>query len=250
VRKFCLFLVLAGGFAANVFGGEFENNLNQTIQSAFQEELQVLSVDKLKSIKGLSLVILKNKSENAFPLYVSEDGKSFLVVSQYFYFAESADSDLFLKKMEEVKDINKQAEDKQLDVLFDSIPQTSSVLLKSSAKTNDLITIVTDPDCPYCRAELANLREHLKSANVRIIISPVHDEKAYIKGALILEESKKLKSTDTDKLIAVFEKYYKDIELNDKQLKTDTSVIHGNVEKIFSSKLIKGVPYVHSGKLK
>jgi thiol:disulfide interchange protein DsbC len=242
--------VLAGGFAANVFGGEFENNLNQTIQSAFQEELQVFSVDKLKSIKGLSLVILKNKSENAFPLYVSEDGKSFLVVSQYFYFAESADSDLFLKKMEEVKDINKQAEDKPFDVLFDSIPQTSSVLLKSSAKTTDLITIVTDPDCPYCRAELANLREHLKSANVRIIISPVHDEKAYIKGALILEESKKLKSTDTDKLIAILEKYYKDIELNDKQLKTDTSVIHSNHEKIFDSKLIKGVPYTHHGKLK
>jgi thiol:disulfide interchange protein DsbC len=242
--------VLAGGFAANVFGGEFENNLNQTIQTTFQEEFKVLSVDKLKSIKGLSLVILKNKSENVMPLYVSEDGKSFLAVSQYFYFADSADNDLFLKKMEEIKDINKQAEGKQFDVLFDSIPQTSSVLLKSSAKTTDLITIVTDPDCPYCRAELANLREHLKSTNVRIIISPVHDEKAYIKGALILEESKKLKSTDTEKIIAVFEKYYKDIELNDKQLKTDTSVIHGNAEKIFNSGLIKGVPYIHSGKLK
>jgi thiol:disulfide interchange protein DsbC len=243
-------LVLAGCFTANVFGGEFENNLNQTIQSAFKEELQVLSVDKLKSIKGLSLVILKNKSENALPLYVSEDGKSFLVVSQYFYFADSDDNDLFLKKMEEIQEINKQAADKQFDILFDSIPQSSSVLLKSSAKTDDLLTIVTDPDCPYCRAELANLREHLKSANVRLIISPTHNENAYIKGALILEESKKLKSTDTEKIIAVFEKYYKDIELDDKQLKTDTSVIHGNAEKIFGSGLIRGVPYIHHGKLK
>jgi thiol:disulfide interchange protein DsbC len=128
------------------------------------------------------------------------------------------------------------------------VPKEAGLLLKSQIKTDALLTIVTDPDCPYCRAELSNLREHLKSTNVRMIFAPVHDEKAYVKSALILEETKKL--NNNEKIISVIEKYYKDIELSEKQMQTKTDIVHDAAETIFGSGLIQGVPYLHNGKLK
>jgi thiol:disulfide interchange protein DsbC len=250
VRKFYLFLLCVAGFAASAFCGEFEDNLKQSVKESFNEELQIVSVDSFKGFAGVSFVVLKNKEGNVMPLYVSKDGKSFLAVSQYFHFADNSDKELFVKKMGEVEELNKQASAKKLDAVFDALPKESYVFLKSKTKSDDLLTIVTDPDCPYCRVELKNLQEHLKTKNVKLLIAPVHDEKAYIKGALILQETKKLKPEDHDKVIAIFEKYYQDIELDDKQSQTNTSVIHNNADKIFGSGFIRGVPYLHNGKIK
>jgi thiol:disulfide interchange protein DsbC len=233
-----------GGF---LFAGEFEDNLQQTIKNSFNQEVQIISVDTFKSINGLRLAVLKS-AEGAMPLYVSADGKSFLAVTDFFYFSDEGDKELLLKRIDEIQTLNKESQAKAFDKLFDSVPQEAGLLLKSQNKTDKLLTIVTDPDCPYCRAEMANLKEHLKSTNVRLIFAPVHDEKAFIKSALILSETKKLK--DNEKIIAVMEKYYQNIELDEKQLQTKTDVVHGAANTIFGSGLVRSVPYFHDGKLK
>jgi thiol:disulfide interchange protein DsbC len=244
VKKFLTFICLGG----LLFAGDFEDNLKESIKNNFGQDMEVISSDSLQSISGLRLAILKTVEGNAMPLYVSEDGRSFLAVSDFFYFHNSSDKDLLIGKIDEIKSINEAAKVKVFDQMFDSIPKEAGLILKSQTKTDELLTIVTDPDCPYCRAELANLRQHLNSTNVRLIFAPVHDEKAFIKSALILEETKKLK--DNEKIIAVIEKYYKDIELDEKQLQTKTDVVHGAANTIFGSGLIRGVPYLHNGKMK
>jgi thiol:disulfide interchange protein DsbC len=244
MKKFLTFVCLGG----LLFAGEFENNLKENIKNNFKQDIEILSSSSLKSISGIRLVVLKTADGNAMPLYASEDGKSFLAVSDFFYFDNNGDRELLLGKMDEIKTINESANIKVIDKLLNDIPQEASILLKSKNKTDNLLTIVTDPDCPYCRGELTKIKERLKSANVRMIFAPVHDEKAFIKSALILEETKKLK--DNEKIISVIEKYYKDIELDEKQTQTKTDIVHGAASTIFGSGLIRGVPYLHNGKLK
>jgi thiol:disulfide interchange protein DsbC len=235
-------------FSGLLFADSFEDNLKENMKNILGQEMQILSSNSLKSVNGLRLAVLKTADGSAILLYVSEDGKSFLA-SDFFHFDNNSDKELLIGKINEVNAINQAEKAKLFDSLFESIPSEAGLLFKSQDKTNKLLTIVTDPDCPYCRMELKKLREHLKSTNVRLIFAPVHnDEKVYIKSALILEETKKLK--DNEKIIAVVEKYYQDIELNEKQLQTKTDVVHSAANAIFGSGLIRGVPYLHNGKLK
>ncbi|MDR1615329.1 MAG: hypothetical protein LBS26_07185 [Campylobacteraceae bacterium] len=245
MKKCLICIVCLGGL---LFADSFENNLKESIKNNFGQDMQILSSDSLKSINGIRLTVLKTNEGNALPLYVSEDGKSFLAVSDFFLFNDENDKNLLLSKIDEIKKINEAEKATTFDRLFDGIPKEAGLLLKSQTKTDALLTIVTDPDCPYCRAELSNLREHLKSTNVRMIFAPVHDETAFIKSALVLEETKKL--NDNEKIISVVEKYYKDINLSEKQLQTKTDIVHNAADIIFGSGLIKGVPYLHNGKLK
>ncbi|MDR2635332.1 MAG: hypothetical protein LBC08_00730 [Campylobacteraceae bacterium] len=242
--KKLLILVCLGGL---LFAGDFEDNLKKSIKANFGQDVEIISSDKLKSINGLHLTVIKIDS-GAIPFYVSEDGKSLLAISEPFLFAHESDKDLLTQRISDINKINSSAKNKLVDDIFDKVPKEAGILLKSKNKTDELLTIVTDPDCPYCRNELANLNEHLKTTNVRIIFSPVHDETAFIKSALILEETKKLK--DNEKIISVMQKYYQDVTLDEKQQQTKTDIVHQAANTIFGSGLIRSVPYLHSGKLK
>ncbi|MDR0407714.1 MAG: hypothetical protein LBH45_02175 [Campylobacteraceae bacterium] len=247
MRKLLLCLVLIGGFSA-VSCDDIKKTSADNAKKIFQEDVEVVSIDKLKSITGLSVAIFKNKQGQAMPMYISDDGKSFLPIANFYHFGEQEDFALLSKTLESVENINKQLVSNNIDALFDSLPKEAFVFINSKEKTDKLLTIVTDPDCPYCRSELKGIKDRLKTSHVRMIFAPVHDEKAYIKSALILEETKKFKPSDTDKIIAVFEKYYKDIDVGDKSI--DTEFVHSSANEIFKSGFIRGVPYIHEGKLK
>ncbi|MDR0580046.1 MAG: hypothetical protein LBG21_05530 [Campylobacteraceae bacterium] len=247
MKKILFCLALIGGIGT-AFCDDIEKILTNSAKNIFNEEMQAISVNKLKSIKGLNVVLFKNKQGQVFPIYASDDGKSFLAFSNYYYFDDKDDDELLSKVLKDIEDINKQSTTKQVEALFDSFPKEAFIFIESKKKTNNLLTIVTDPDCPYCRNELKDIKNRLKDANVRMILAPVHDEKAFIKSALILKETKNLKPKDADKIIAVFEKYYQDIDVSDKKI--DTQFVHDNADKIFKSGFIRGVPYMHEGKLK
>lgn len=64
----------------------------------------------------------------------------------------------------------------------------------------------TDPECPYCRAELARIEQELQDKNLKMILTPVHDHSALEKAALIYKEVAKAKS-DSEK-VKIMRKYY------------------------------------------
>lgn len=64
----------------------------------------------------------------------------------------------------------------------------------------------SDPECPYCRAELANIEQTLKEVNLKLIMTPVHDTSALQKSFLIYKDVAKAK-TDSDK-VKVLRKYF------------------------------------------
>lgn len=64
----------------------------------------------------------------------------------------------------------------------------------------------SDPECPYCRAELKNIEKTLKDENLKIILTPVHDISALQKSFLIYKDVASAK-TDSDK-VKILRKYF------------------------------------------
>jgi thiol:disulfide interchange protein DsbC len=257
MKKFCAFslsVLALGGYLA---AGEFEDNLIAVANKAFGEQFRVVSVDNISAAPCLRMAVLQNKDGNAMPLFVTADGKSFNAWSRFFHLDDPKDLENLNKRMQEVKQMNEEAEakakakvDDALGELLDSFGADAYVYLKGPKDATKLITIITDPDCPYCRQEMKGLRERLKSADVRLIFAPVHPEEAYIKSALIMKETKELK--DEDKVIAVLEKYYDpEVKVSPEQAKSvNTKSLHDNANKIFASGAVRGVPYLHQAELK
>jgi len=84
--------------------------------------------------------------------------------------------------------------------------QKETMLISLGDKSKPAIYVFSDPECPFCREELAMLEDELKTYQVNYIITPVHGKSAFEKSALIYKESKKAKN-DKEK-IAILKKYY------------------------------------------
>ena len=103
--------------------------------------------------------------------------------------------------------------------------QKESMVITLGDKNKPAIYIFSDPECPYCRDELAQVKEELKNYQVNYILTPVHGNSAFEKSALIYKESKKAK-TDNEK-IAILNKYY------DANLKEYPKISKEEVEKVY-----------------
>lgn len=100
----------------------------------------------------------------------------------------------------------------------------------------------SDPECPYCRAELARIEQELKDKNIKLIITPVHDRSALEKAALIYKETAGAK-TDSAK-VKILRKYYDPAVKYDAKSVSDAEVESMDKlrQKYFSSGL-RAVPY-------
>lgn len=241
--------VLIAGIVCGLLGvanaTDFENNLKSTARTTSGIEIAIKSVDPIKGSDGVKFVIASTNNGRSFPLYATNNGKGFIGFSSVFYFNDDEAMATIKKRLDELTVENQKAQAKEIEAIFDKLPKSSFINLKADVKTDKLTTIVTDPDCPYCRQELGNLKEHLKTSNVRIVFAPVRGKNAQVKSALILNETKGVKSTQKDKIINVLNKYYADIQLSEKELNTDIAQIEKDSQIIFGAGPIKGVPFVH-----
>ncbi|BCX78889.1 histidine kinase [Campylobacter sp. 19-13652] len=100
----------------------------------------------------------------------------------------------------------------------------------------------TDPECPYCRAELARIEQELKDKNLKMVLTPVHDRSALEKAALIYKEVAKAKS-DSEK-VKIMRKYYAPSAKVEKGSVSDAEV--ARLEELRSKYFqagLKSVPY-------
>lgn len=248
MNKFFLFLCV--GFLFILNAQQANKNLEDAIKSTTGFNVKVVNMTKLKSLSDVYVAILQDEQKQAFPLFTTKDGKSFWALTQFYKFSNEEDNNLIISKIAEIEKINNAPKNEAIEEMLNSFSKEDFVMLSSKTKTDKLLTIVTDPDCPYCKEELKRLKSHLDTSNVRLVFAVVHDKKAFVKAQLILNETKNIDAKDTDKIIAVVEKYYKNINLTDKQMKTDIKNVEKTTNSLFSSGLIRGVPYIHEGTLK
>lgn len=99
---------------------------------------------------------------------------------------------------------DKLAATKIKEVYKNEDPKNIIVLGNDPKKPTEVM--FSDPECPYCRLELKTLEKRLEKENLKIILTPVHEESSLAKSYLIYKESAKAKS-DSEK-VKILRKYF------------------------------------------
>jgi len=241
MKKIIYVLAVCAAFAlgANANEAEFVKNLKQSLND---KNAQLISIDKLNSLNGLNLLIVRSGDKKEAFL-ASDDGKSLVAVTEDPKLADAADAVLFKMRTQILKD----ARDAAALELLKSIDPARFAYIESFDKNNPYMTyIVGDPECPYCAEEMKRITKHLRNSNVKLIFAPVHGKSAFIKSALILKRLKALSPSDQKGAIDVIEKYYnKDAQVSDADVsKAELDAVYADTKTLFSKGVIKSVPYV------
>ena len=228
--------------AANIAFADFDTNFKQSIKELTNVDVEVQFKKALKSFEGQYFVIGRTKSGDIFPVIVDKNGKYFIGLSSVMNF-DKEDSRVIMNAINEAGEAKMKEDSKALNKLFKEFKEGDFVTLSGEGKNLPTKIIVTDPDCPYCRKELGNIEARLKEANLKLIFAPVHEQDAFIKAQLALNETKTAKDNKTK--IAILRKYFQDnVKLSKKKKKTDITQVKFTTEKIFGSGLINGVPFI------
>ena len=241
MKKLIYVLAACAAFVlgANANEAEFVKNLKQSLND---KNAQLISIDKLNSLNGLNLLIVRS-GEKKEAFLASDDGKSLVAVTEEPKLADAADAALFKMRTQILKD----ARDAAALELLKSIDPARFAYIESFDKNNPYVTyIVGDPECPYCAEEMKRITKYLRNSNVKLIFAPVHGKSAFIKSALVLKQLKALSPSDQKGAIDVIEKYYnKDAQVNDADVsKAELDAVYANTKTLFSKGVIKSVPYV------
>ena len=241
MKKIIYVLATCAAFVlgANANEAEFVKNLKQSLND---KNAQLISIDKLNSLNGLNLLIVRSGDKKEAFL-ASDDAKSLVVVTEEPKLADAADAALFKMRTQILKD----ARDTAALELLKSIDPARFAYIESFDKNNPYMTyIVGDPECPYCVEEMKRITKHLRNSNVKLIFAPVHGKSAFIKSALVLKHLKALSPSDQKGAIDVIEKYYnKDAQVSDTDVsKAELDAVYADTKTLFSKGVIKSVPYV------
>ncbi|CAM2900032.1 thiol peroxidase [Helicobacter burdigaliensis] len=240
MKKIALILSCMFGFAY----ADFNTNFAKSIKDLSGVEVKVEFKKELESFKDTYFVIAKTSNGDAFPVFVSKDGKYLIGFSNVLSLADN-DMKMMQEQLKKASEANIAKDKQALSKLFASFAKEDFVYLEGNKKGLPTKIVVTAPDCPHCQNQLKNdMDKILDEANLKIIFAPLGKEDAFIKAQLIMNETKNLKSTKEK--LAVLRKYYFAKELSKTQLKTNYDKVKANQEKIFGSGLVQGVPFVFS----
>jgi len=138
-----------------------------------------------------------------------------------------------------IKDkLDKQKLIKELSKLIKAEKPENIVALGNDPKKETLI-VFTDPECPFCGKEVEKIEETLKSRNLKLIFTPVHDKSSLEKSVIIQKQTAVAKTLDEK--VKIIKKYFNG-EVDEKVTDEEVAVIEKNRKKYFSAGL-KGVPF-------
>lgn len=231
MKKVILFV--ASFFAANLFAAtdaQIINHFKNTIQVP-NISIEVVERHSVEGVAGMDFVTL-NLSDGTRAQKLSIFTKDDLIFPDVISIKQGGS----IKEMMEMAELQK-----KMSVLYTKEDKKNIVSLGNDAK-KETIVVFTDPECPYCRQELGNIEERLKTNNVKLIFTPVHQRTSLEKSVLIYNEAAKAKN-DAEK-IKIIRKYF------DENVKYDQKVSDAEIARIEELKSkyfgagIKGVPFI------
>lgn len=231
MKKVILFV--ASFFAANLFAAtdaQIISHFKATIQIP-NISVEIVERHSVEGVAGMDFVTL-NLSDGTRAQKLSIFTKDDLIFPDVISIKQGGS----IKEMMEMAELQK-----KMSVLYKKEDKKNILSIGNDAK-KETIVIFTDPECPYCRQELEGIEERLKTNNVKIIFTPVHQRSSLEKSVLIYNEAAKAKN-DAEK-IKIMRKYY------DENVKYDQKVSDAEVARIEELKSkyfgagVKGVPFI------
>ncbi len=119
-----------------------------------------------------------------------------------------------------------------------------NILMIGNDPKKETLVKFTDPECPFCAKEIANIEEKLKTHNLKLIFTPVHDRSSLEKSVLIYKQVNQVENIEEK--IKIVKKYFAgdvDAKVTDDEVKK----IEELRRKYFHAGL-KGVPFYVSEK--
>lgn len=245
------------------FAGEKEDKkVLELLKGAFPQEIKIIEKLEIKGFPFEFIVLEESSNKQRFPIYGSKEGTVVMPFTPKVIMEDPKVFDPILAKLEEltkynqpiIEKLQKEMENKTLEndpnaeknktlykTIVDNLTTDVILSLGENPKLKDVLVVI-DPECPFCREELATLEEKTNEYNYKFVFAPVHKKPSFIKSKLIMDQWKGAK-TVKDKL-AIMNKYFaQNYTLTEEELKTDVTVIEKNVKVIFSTGIVKGVPY-------
>lgn len=234
--------------SAQLFAASFEENLAQ-ILSQTGHKVKIISSKTLVGMNDMRIVNVEFSNATGAqrtPFLATADGKGAVIFNALFFSANKEQNEAIIESvLSEVDAFNQSKKNSLLNALFESLPSERFVEIPSpkSGITKTTI-IVSSPDCPYCREELAKLDNRLLSSNVKMVIVPLNGQESYVRAQILVNELQK--ANTTARKIEILKKIYApNYQIPEKQKKIDTSFVAQNAEMVFKSGLIRSVPYIH-----
>ncbi|WP_297811654.1 thiol peroxidase [uncultured Helicobacter sp.] len=225
----------------------FDENFKKSVREFAEVEVEIQFKKPLKSFTNQYFVIGRTQGGDIFPAMVSQDGNYFVALSKMMNLNKE-DSSMIMEELYKAGEEKEKKDSKALNALFASFSPNDFIYLKGEGEGLPTKIVVTDPDCPYCRKQLETIEEELKQANLKLIFAPVHQKEAFIKAQLAMNQTAKLKVEDTKGKIKILRSFYQEVKLSKNEMATNITQVRKNTDKIFSSNLIKGVPFIFEQK--
>ena len=236
-------IVLLALLSSGLFAASFEDNVKNLIEKQANAKVNIVNSIDLKDSKNLKIVIVEiaEGSSQRVPMFVTSDGNTIIGLSNIFFTASKADEDIVSKATAETMAYNENASKAAAGKLIDALREEQYITLKSSAKNPKTYFIVADPNCGYCREELRNVEDKLKTHNVNMVIVGILGEDSQKKAAYLVDKVKSNMS-EKEKLNGIREVF----SANFKAPATiDTSKIEATTDSLFKTGVITGVPFIY-----
>jgi len=134
--------------------------------------------------------------------------------------------------------LDKQKLIKELSNLYKEESKENILVLGNDPKKETLVKF-TDPECPFCGKEVAQIEEKLKTYNLKYVFTPVHDRSSLEKSILIYKQAGAAKTLDEK--IKIVKKYFNG-DVDAKVTDEEVARVEKTRKKYFAAGL-KGVPF-------
>ena len=194
-------LLVSAVLSSSVFAASFEDNVKNLIEKQTSAKVNIISSADLKDSKNLKMVVVEiaDGSAQRVPMFATSDGNTIIGLSNIFFTASKADEDVVSKISDEVMAYNENGQKEAAGKLIKALSPDQYITLKSNAKNPKTYFIVADPNCGYCREELRNVEDKLKTHNINMIIVGILGEDSQKKAAYLMDNIKSSMS-ESDKL--------------------------------------------------
>lgn len=225
-------VILASIIAATSLMAASDKQIEEFYSQMVDSSVKVKVADRQKVAGDIEAVVVK----------LSKDGNSqdeIVFTKGDFIFPDVID----LKEQKSyLAEVKKEVIAKGISKIYKDEDKANIIVLGSDPKKPTII-MFSDPECPYCRAELAKIETTLKDSNVEIVLTPVHDISSLQKSSLIYKDVKSAKS-DSDK-VKILRKYYaEDYNVDDKSVSKDDIAKIDNLRKKYFAAGVRSVPFI------
>ncbi len=225
-----------------VFAASFNDNVTSLIEKQTGVKIKIIKTENLKSNKDLKLLIVEIvDNSQQIPLFVTKDGGMVIGLSNISFTNSSEDEEIIVNIANEAMVHNDNIQKQAAGDLIKQLKPEQYITLKSSASNPKTYFIVADPNCGYCREEIRNLDDKLKTHNVNLVIVGMLGEDSLKKAAYLMDKINSQMS-ENDKMNGIKEVFSQNFKA---PKNIDTSKVKETTDLLFKTGVIRGTPYIY-----